>query len=83
MSSVTVSVSFQEGLAHDLERAAESESRSRAEVVRVAVRSYLDRKARWEEIFAFGREVARKRGIKPGDVEKEIAAYRKEKAALR
>ena len=83
MSNVTVNISFQDSLLRDMDRLAESESRSRSELVREAVRAYVDRKSRWNEIFAFGREVARTRKLKPSDVAKEIAAYRKSKAGSR
>ncbi len=46
-----------------------------------AARAYVQRKNRWKRLVATGREVARRRGLRPGDVSKEIAAYHKSKAA--
>ena len=45
-----------------------------------AARAYIRRKERWAGIFALGRDVSQKKGLKPEDVSREIAAYRKGKA---
>jgi len=83
MSNVTVNISFQDSLLRDMDQLAQSEARSRSELVREAVRAYIRRKKRWNGIFALGREIAKKKGLKPGDVPAEIAAYRKSKATGR
>ena len=83
MSNVTVNISFQDALLQDIDRVAQSESRSRSELLREAARSYIQRKERWAGLFRLGAEVARTRSIKTPDVEKEIAAHRKAKAAGR
>ena len=83
MSNVTVNISFQDSLLRDMDQLAQSEARSRSELVREAVRAYIRRKKRWNGIFALGREVAKKKGLKPRDVPAEIAAYRKSKATGR
>jgi len=83
MSNVTVNISFQDSLLRDMDQLAQSEARSRSELVREAVRAYMRRKKRWNGIFALGREVAKKKGLKTRDVSAEIAAYRKSKATGR
>lgn len=81
MASVTVSLSIPEALLRDMDQVAQRESRSRSELAREAIRSYIERKTEWEEIFASGRKLARARGLRPEDVAGEIAGYRREKAA--
>ena len=81
MATATVNISIPENLLRDMDQVAQSESRSRSELVREAVRAYIERKSQWSDIFASGRELARKKGLKPEDVAKEIAAYRRDKAA--
>ncbi len=76
MPSVTVNISFQETQLAELDRIARSESRSRSELLREAARMYIERRARWEAIFAAGREVTDRQGLIPADVAAEIAAHR-------
>jgi CopG family transcriptional regulator / antitoxin EndoAI len=79
MKSSTVNISFNDELLQQIDQMAEKESRSRSELIREAARGYIERKQKWEKIFAYGREVARSQKLSPKDVEKEIAAYRREK----
>ncbi len=75
----TVNISFTDDLLRQIDQVARQESRSRSELIREAARSYIDRKRRWAQIMQVGRETARAKGLRPQDVEREIAAYRKEK----
>jgi CopG family transcriptional regulator/antitoxin EndoAI len=68
MAISTVNISFKEDLLAEIDRIARRESRSRSELIREAARSYIDRKKRWERIFAFGSKQAKKLGLKEGDV---------------
>lgn len=77
MSNVTVNISFQDSLLSDIDRVARSESRSRSELLREAARTYIRRTERWARIFAMEKDIARKKGLTPEDVSKEIKAYRK------
>ncbi len=79
MSTVTVNISFQDKLLANIDRIAKRESRSRSELLREAARIYIERKTRWNQIFA-------KTSIQPGeqaltekDVLDEISQYRREK----
>jgi len=76
MSNVTVNISFQDGLLRGIDRVARKESRSRSELVREAAREYITRRDQWDSIFAAGRKIARRQGLKPGDVAGEILAFR-------
>ncbi len=83
MSTTTVNVAFQSTLLRQIDRAARAESRSRSELLREAARAYIQRKERWKDVFAIGREIARMQGISADDVSKEINAHRKSKASRR
>ena len=83
MSTTTVNVAFQSTLLQEIDRAARAESRSRSELLREAARAYIQRKERWKDVFAMGREIAKTQGISADDVSKEINAHRKSKASRR
>ena len=83
MSTTTVNIAFQKNLLKDIDRVARDESRSRSEFLREAARTYIQRKRRWADVFKMGRGIAKTRGLSQDDVSKEIAAYRKSKAARR
>ena len=77
---MTVNVSFPRQLLKAMDRVAKKESRSRSDLLREAVRQYVERKMRWDEIFALGSQHAKRLGLKPTDVEKRIAEYRREQS---
>jgi len=79
--ATTVNISFQENLLADIDRLAKKERRSRSELLREAARLYIERKGRWDKIFAMGEAIARDKGLSEEDVAAEIQAYRKSKAA--
>lgn len=59
----TVTVSLPPTLAKQADRAARAEGRSRSEVFREALRQYLARGDRWERIFSYSEQVARRSGL--------------------
>ena len=75
----TVNISFTSDLLEQIDKVAEEESRSRSELIREAARSYIERKRRWAQVFKLGTQVAQTKGLKPEDVENEIASFRKQK----
>lgn len=83
MNTTTVNVAFQSTLLRQIDKAARAESRSRSELLREAARAYIQRKERWKDVFAMGREIAEAQGISDDDVSKEINAHRKSKASRR
>ena len=83
MNTTTVNIAFQKSLLREIDRVARAESRSRSEFLREAARAYMQRKQRWADVFAMGREIAESKGLSPDDVGKEIRAYRKRKASRR
>ncbi len=79
--ATTVNISFQEELLADIDKQAKKERRSRSELVREAARLYIERRDRWNKIFALGEAVARDKGLSEQDITAEIQAHRKSKAA--
>ncbi len=79
MQTVTVNVSFPKLLLKEMDAVAKQESRSRSELLRAAARTYVERRRRWEHIFAFGRQQAKQLRLKPEDVHTGIEEYRRER----
>ena len=79
MASVprTVTVSLPPALLREVDLVAESEGRTRSELFREALRQYIRRIERWHEIFAFGEQVAKQRGLSEEDVAKAVKARRR------
>ena len=80
MNTATVNISFQENLLADIDKIAKVESRSRSELLREAVRLYIDRKRRWNRMFAYGRSVVTRGNLTKADVASEVQTYRQQKA---
>jgi metal-responsive CopG/Arc/MetJ family transcriptional regulator len=75
----TVNISFSKDLLKEADRIAKAESRSRSELVREAVRQYIDRRKRWDELFRIADQHMKGRKITEQDILNEIHAYRKER----
>ena len=73
----TVNISFNDDLLKQIDKVAQEESRTRSELIREAARSYIQRKDRWAQIFQLGGALVESKKLKPTDIEREIAAYRK------
>jgi CopG family transcriptional regulator/antitoxin EndoAI len=79
MKSSTVNISFNDELLKRIDQIAKQESRSRSELIREAARSYIERKNRWDKIYAYSERQARKKQVSDKDIADEIAKYRAEK----
>ncbi len=79
MSTVTVNISFQDKLLANIDRIAKRESRSRSELLREAARIYIERKTRWNQIFAKTSIQSGDQALNEKDVLDEIRQYRREK----
>jgi metal-responsive CopG/Arc/MetJ family transcriptional regulator len=79
MSTVTVNISFQDRLLANIDRVAQRESRSRSELLREAARIYIERKERWNQIFAKISIQSGEQALTEMDVLDEISRYRSEK----
>lgn len=83
MKTRTLNISLPDKLVKALDRRAEVEARSRSEVIRAAALSYLQWWEEWRNLQAYGRSQARRRGIRPQDLERLIGDVRAERAAHR
>ena len=83
MKTRTLNISLPDKLVKALDRRAGVEARSRSEVIRAATLSYLQWWEEWRNLQAYGRRQARRRGIRPQDLERLIGEVRAERAARR
>ena len=83
MSVSTVNISFQNDLLAQIDRIANNEDRTRSELIRDAVRMYIERKKEWENVYKTGKEIGATLEISEDDVMSEIKEYRKAKANIK
>lgn len=83
MKSSTVNISFNDELLKRIDQIAKQESRSRSELIREAARSYIERKNKWDKIYAYSERQVRKKRVSDKDIADEIGKYRTEKARTR
>ena len=77
MKTSTINLSIPKDLLDQADKVAKSESRSRSELMRAALRIYLERCSRWDKLFALTDAHVRRLGLKPGDVEEAIREARR------
>jgi predicted transcriptional regulator len=75
----TVNISFQTQLLDQIDEIANDEARTRSELIREAVRMYIERKKEWQTIFAMGKKIGETLKITEDDVMEEVKKYRKSK----
>jgi len=80
MAVSTVNISFQDDLLKQIDKVAQNEARTRSELIREAARIYIERKKKWESIFAYGESLVSKYKFTEDDVNEEVKKYRKEKS---
>ena len=73
----TVTVSLPPRFVREVDSLARKEGRSRSELVREALRQYIARGERWDQIFSYGEKVARKAGLTPEDVTSAVKRRRR------
>jgi metal-responsive CopG/Arc/MetJ family transcriptional regulator len=79
MAVSTVNISFQEELLDQIDIIAKKEARTRSELIREAARIYIEKKKKWESIFAYGESISSKYNFSENDVNEEIQKYRENK----
>lgn len=72
----TITISLPPDLAAEVDREADAEGLTRSELTRVALRQYLDRRDRWERLFAYGERVAQRLRVTEGDVLEAVEQHR-------
>jgi CopG family transcriptional regulator / antitoxin EndoAI len=75
----TINISFPDEFLAEIDRVAKKESRSRSELLREAIRIYIERKERWRNIFATSDFRLKRKNLTEADILEEIATHRKEK----
>ncbi len=82
--SRTFTVSLPPDLVEEIDRVAAAENRSRRELVREALRQYVERLRRWRNIFAYGERAARGVGVKSEvGVARTVEEFRRSKRVRR
>ncbi|MDR0822594.1 MAG: ribbon-helix-helix protein, CopG family [Endomicrobium sp.] len=76
MSISTVNISFNADLLLQIDEIAQKEARTRSELIREASRMYIERKQKWQSIFAYGQSAALKNNVSHEDIMSEIKNYR-------
>lgn len=77
MQTQTFNIALPSSLVARMDLVATNEYRNRSELIREAVRIYLEDKLEWDDIFEFGRRAAKKAGIRSEeDVNKIVQEYR-------
>jgi len=75
----TVNISFQRDFLVQIDLMANNEARTRSELIREAVRLYIDRKRELEDIFKIGKKIGSTLDITEKNVMNEIKEHRREK----
>lgn len=73
----TFTISLPPKLARQVDKQAAAEGRTRSELFREALRQYIARRERWNQIFAYGEGVARERALTEADVDRAVASQRR------
>ena len=79
----TVNISFQKDFLVQIDQIANDEARTRSELIREAVRIYIDRKREWEKLFKIGKQIGVTLEISEDDVMSEIKEHRKKKQKIK
>lgn len=76
MDAQVINISLPNKLLKLADKVAEKEARSRSELFREAIRDYVLRRAKWDELFTYSEKTAKKLRIKEKDIGKMINEYR-------
>jgi len=62
-----------------VDRAAKRHDANRSELIRDALRTYLETQQKWEDIFSYGQQQAAERGVTERDVLKAVSTERRKR----
>lgn len=79
MQTQLINFSIPVPLLKTLDTQANQEMKSRSEFIRDAIRSQLELKTQWRRIASYGRQQAKKLGIRESQIENIVDAYRQGK----
>lgn len=72
MNTQTLNIALPKDLVERVDELAKKEYRNRSELIRQALRKYLEEKSEWEQIFKAGQKAMRDMGIKSEEEVSEI-----------
>lgn len=82
MSTQTLNIALPKELVKKVDEQAKKEYRNRSELIREALRVYLESRRDWDDLLAYGKEIGKKMGIKSEeDVNKIVYEFRHGKKA--
>lgn len=77
MSTQTLNIALPKELVKKMDQRAKKEYRNRSELIREAVRTYLDDQDEWQQIFEAGKKAMNEMGIKDEEeVDRIVYEYR-------
>jgi metal-responsive CopG/Arc/MetJ family transcriptional regulator len=80
MNTQTLNIALPEELVKKVDDLAKKEFRNRSELIREALRSYIERKSAWDQIYSLGEKAAKKMGItSEEEINKIVSDYRHDK----
>ena len=79
MQTQMINLSIPKPLLKALDQQAKKEVKTRSEALRDAVRQYVISRQKWQQVFDFGQERARKLNLKSNQIENLIDVYRQGK----
>ncbi|HSW96762.1 MAG TPA: ribbon-helix-helix domain-containing protein [Candidatus Saccharimonadales bacterium] len=83
MNTQTLNIALPEDLVKKVDELATKEFRNRSELIREALRSYIKNSEKWEELYSYGKSVAKKLKITTEEeVANVVADYRHEKKSV-
>jgi CopG family transcriptional regulator/antitoxin EndoAI len=79
----TLTISLPPDLAAEVDRLAMAEHRTRSELLREAFRQYVERRRRWEDLFAYGARKAAVLGLTEESIDAAIKKRRRARSGSR
>ena len=77
MLTQTFNISLPKDLVKKVDKFAKKEYRNRSELIKEALRVYLQKRQEWEDLFSYGRKIGKKMGVKSeDDAYKIVEEYR-------
>lgn len=77
MLTQTLNIALPKELVKKVDQVAKKEYRNRSELIREALRIYIEKRAKWDRLFEYGKEVGKKMGIKSEeDVNRIVNEFR-------
>lgn len=77
MQTQTFNIALPKDLVKAVDRQAKKEFKNRSELIRDLLQRHLERKEKWEKIFAYGEKKAKEMGIKSEkDVDRIVYEFR-------